>query len=72
MASCKGVITRIRETVNNIGKNAIDFVIISDDLEKYIENMYVLTKVTNDKKGITTTQKSDHNLIVTNMKFEWD
>ena len=38
LSSCVGVITRMRETINGIEKSAIDFMLMSTDLQKYIEN----------------------------------
>lgn len=74
LSSCKGVITRIRETINNIEKSAIDFVLMSADLSNFIDSMlidkerkHVLTKITKSK-----VIKSDHNVLISKMKFKWN
>ena len=38
---CQGLITRERSTINGIEQSVIDFVIVSCDLVKHIEYIYV-------------------------------
>ena len=73
-----GVITRQRSTRSNSEESAIDFVIISSDLLESLvsihideERKYVLTSITQAKKGIVR-HESDHNSIVTQLNIKWE
>ena len=76
----EGVVTRQRITEDgNIEKSTIDFVIISQDLEEFIEKVKideerhnVLTKVTKHKNGTTTKSEADHNVIETDLNIKWN
>ena len=74
---CQGLITRERSTINGIEQSVIDFVIVSCDLVKHIEYIYVdekqihvLTKnlKTKNKNEVI---KSDHNIIKTKINLKW-
>ena len=69
--TCKGTITRQRQTRARTEKSVIDLVLFSSDMLDYLVNIevdearkYVLTKVVKKKNG-TRVQESDHNPIVT-------
>ena len=74
---CEGLITRERHTVNGVEKSIIDFVIVSQDLVKYVGKMtiddkrkYVLTRLMKTKHGIIK-KESDHNTIITELRVKW-
>ena len=78
--TCKGAITRRRTTKRRIEESIIDIVLVSSDMMENLVEMkidedrkYVLTKVTQTKKGIKL-QSSDHNTILTefNLKLNSD
>ena len=73
----KGLITRQRTTVDGIKKSIIDFVIVSSDMIKHIEQIHiddervhVLTKNLKTKNGIHYSE-SDHHIINTKFKLTW-
>ena len=74
-----GVITRQRVTEDgNVEKSTIDLVIVSHELEEFIEKvkvdeerLNVLTKVTKHKNGTTTKTEADHNIIETDLNIKW-
>ena len=77
-SKCKGIITRRRETKDNVEESIIDFVITNDILEKRVESLlidekrnHVLTKITKTKKGVIK-KESDHHPMITKLKFQWD
>ena len=78
MDVCQGLITRQRITKHTIEKSIIDFVIISEDLKKDVkaiiiddERKHVLTRMTKTKKGVVKVE-SDHNIIFTKLRMQWD
>ena len=80
LEKCKGTITRERVTEDGkVEQSTIDFVIISQDLEEFVdmvnvdeERNHVLSKVTKNKTGVTKSTVSDHNVIETDMKIRWN
>ena len=73
----KGIITREKKTVTGVKKSVIDFVIVSNDLVKHIEQIHidderihVLTANMKSKNYIHHSE-SDHNLINTKLKLTW-
>ena len=73
---CEGLITRERNTVNGVEKSIIDFVIVSQDLVKYVGKMniddkrkYVLTRLTKTTNGIIK-KESDHNIMITELRIK--
>ena len=77
-SKCEGAITRKRVTKNRTEESIIDFVIISDDLEKDFESLlidearkHVLTKITRTKRGIKQV-KSDHNVLLSKLKIKFN
>ena len=75
---CDGTVTRRRVTKDGTEESAIDLVIVSDDLESVVDSLlidenrkYVLTKIVKTKRGITK-QESDHNVLVSKLKFSWN
>ena len=74
---CTGLITRKRVTKDGTEESIIDFVIISNDLVDNMESLvidderkHVLTKYTKVKNGTKRTE-SDHNVLISKMKFKW-
>ena len=74
---CSGLITRKRVTKDGTEESIIDFVIISNDLLNSMESLkideereHVLTKYTKGKSGSKRTE-SDHNVLLSKMKFSW-
>ena len=66
---CKGLITRSRETIAGKEESIIDYVIVCDRLEPFINKMEiddksvkVLTKIIS-KNGVKSLKTSDHNII---------
>ena len=66
---CQGVITRRRETRTNLEESVIDYVIVSENVSKFIDKMEidedrtkVLTKFAS-KNGAKKLIKSDHNIL---------
>ena len=77
---CHGNITRER-TIEGGKKerSTIDFVLVSQDLEQYIEKVTVdenrvnvLTKVSKNKHGVTSLNEADHNIIETELNVKWN
>ena len=75
---CQGTITRKRVTPKRTEQSAIDFILVSEDLVNKIESIVidedrnnVLTRVSKTKNG-TEIKESDHNVIKTNLKLNWD
>ena len=75
---CEGSITRRRVTKDTIEESIIDHVIISEDLVSELDSLkidekqeHVLTKYTKTKAGVKKT-KSDHNVLFTNFKMNWN
>ena len=75
---CQGAITRKRITKKGKEESIIDFIFISPDLETEFESLvideerkHVLTKVVKTKKG-TKKVESDHNVLVSKLKFDWN
>ena len=75
---CEGSITRRRVTKDTIEESIIDHVIISEDLVSELDSLkidekqeHVLTKYTKTKTGVKKT-KSDHNVLFTNFKINWN
>ena len=75
---CDGTVTRRRVTKDGTEESAIDLVIVSDDLESVVDSLlidenrkYVLTKIVKTKRGITK-QESDHNVLLSKLKFNWN
>ena len=75
---CEGTVTRKRVTIEGVEESAIDFVIVSDDLESAVESLlidekrdYVLTKIVKTKRGVSK-QESDHNVLVSKLKLSWN
>ena len=78
MDVCKGLVTRKRMTKSTTEKSVIDFVILSEDLRKDVdciliddERKHVLTRITKNKSGVVKVE-SDHNVIFTKLKMQWD
>ena len=78
MDVCKGLVTRKRMTKSTTEKSIIDFVILSEDLRKDVdciliddERKHVLTRITKNKSGVVKVE-SDHNVIFTKLKMQWD
>ena len=74
LSKCNGVITRDRKTVTNDEKSVIDYLIICEEMEEYLEEMIidddrtmVLTKY--NKKGMKT---SDHNVMIGHFNLKFD
>ena len=70
---CKGVITRERKTLNNVERSVIDYVILCEDLNSYLEEMlidedriHVLTKYAG-KRNIM----SDHNILYSRFSIRY-
>ena len=68
---CTGLITRKRTTVNSVEESIIDFVIVSDDLVQFVDEMIIdenrshaLTGFKRTKSG-TKSSESDHMTILT-------
>ena len=71
ISTCKGTITRQRQTRTRNERSVIDLVLFSSDMMHHLVNIevdearkYVLTMVVKKKNGIRL-QKSDHNPILT-------
>ena len=78
MDVCKGLITRKRTTKTAIEESIIDFVILSEDLKKDVDSIiiddnrnHVLTRISKTKNGVEKIE-SDHNMIFTKLKLQWD
>ena len=76
-AKCVGAITRRRVTSKSTEESIIDHVIISCDIEEYLESILIdeeghhsLTKKFKNKNGLIT-RKSDHNTILSKFNFTW-
>ena len=74
---CTGLITRKRVTKEATEESVIDFVIVSSDIEDSIESInideernHVLTRYTKTKAGVKKVE-SDHNPIISKLKFCW-
>ena len=77
---CRGTITRER-TIDggNKERSTIDFVLVSQDLEEYIdsvivdeEGVNVLSKVNKSKHGVVTKSGADHNITDTDLNVKWN
>ena len=73
-----GNITRKRITSTGTEESIIDFVMISNDIEKDVESFtvdegrdYGLCKIVKTKKGIKKVE-SDHNPLIAKFKFPWN
>ena len=71
MELCKGVITRERITATNTERSVIDYIIICEDMKKFLEEMiidedrvHVLTKHTGRKQTV-----SDHNIMYSKLSI---
>ena len=76
-AVCVGKITRRRITVKSTEESIIDHIIISTDLVKELESVFIdedgqhaLTKIAKTKVG-TISKQSDHNSIITKFNISW-
>ena len=76
-AKCTGNITRRRVTNDTTEESIIDFVISNENLENKIESLLIdenkdhaLIKITKTRDGIKKTE-SDHNSMITKLKFNW-
>ena len=80
---CTGTITRQRTTKENTEKSVIDYIVVSGDLERHIENMHideerinVLTKIVNKRakgtKGHLDICETDHNTITAKLQIKWN
>ena len=77
---CEGSVTRQRVTEEGrIERSTIDFVIVSQALEQYIDKVKVdeerhnvLTKVTRHKNGSISKTEADHNIIETDLNIKWN
>ena len=72
---CQGVITRKRTTIEGVEESAIDMVIVSADLEQFVEKLVIdeerkhaLTKLVRNKQKV----ESDHNPLITTFTINWD
>ena len=70
MDICKGVITRERDTKNGKEISVIDYILVSDNLSKYLieacideERLYTLHRYTRTKTNNETQILSDHNWL---------
>ena len=64
---CTGLITRRRETVNGSEESIIDFCLVCEEINSYLENMiideqrkYALTKIKDSCKGYRIRSQSSH------------
>ena len=76
--TCKGTITRQRQTRTRNERSLIDLVLLSSDVMDHLVNIevdearkYVLTKVVKKKNGIRL-QKIDHNPILTEFALKME
>ena len=76
--NCDWTVTKRRVTQDGTAESAIDLFIVSDDLESVVDSLlldekrkYFLTKIVKNKRGITK-QESDHNVLVSKLKFSWN
>ena len=77
---CEGSVTRQRVTEEGrIERSTIDFVMVSQALEQYIDKVKVdeerhnvLTKVKRHKNGSITKTEADHNIIETDLNIKWN
>ena len=67
---CSGLITRQRITTTRTEKSCIDLLIFSNDIRNQFKSLlideerkYVLTRITNTKRGVVK-KESDHNALV--------
>ena len=67
---CSGLITRQRSTSKRTEQSCIDLLMFSSDLQNSFESLlideariYVLTRITNTKKGVVK-KESDHNALI--------
>ena len=75
---CSGAITRRRATVDGVEVSAIDFIILSQDIESaYVslnideDTKYSLTSCARTKKG-PVTKESDHNSLLCKFNFKYN
>ena len=79
---CTGTVTRQRTKRENIEKSVIDYIVVSGDLERHIENMHideerinVLTQIINKRakgtKGHLDICEWDHNTITAELQIKW-
>ena len=75
---CKGLVTRRRVTKHGTEESVIDFVIMSEELERELESIeidderdHILTRITKTKKGVIKVE-SDHNMILSKFKMAWN
>mgnify|MGYP003318525532 CR=1 FL=1 len=71
---CNGVITRMRETVDGVEESVIDFLIVCEKVEPFVESMEIDDKrdkvLTNyNGKGAKKITKTDHNVIEGKFSF---
>ena len=73
---CKGVITRERVTLNKVEKSVIDYIVVCEEMKKYLEEMiidddrfHVLTKYAG-KQGGKKKILSDHNIMFSKFSIQ--
>ena len=78
LVNCQDTITRKRVTTKSTEESAISFVLTSPDLVELVEEIivdekreYAPTRITDTKKGVDK-QESDHNVIMTKFKMQWN
>ena len=74
MKQCIGTITRRRVTNDSVEESTIDLVLMSEDLAKEIEEVFVHTERQNSVRRVAKNKEilSDHNVIVTKFKIRWN
>ena len=75
---CSGLITRQRSTTTRTEKSCIDLLLFSDDLRNDFKSLlidedrkYVLTRITNTKRGVVK-KESDHNALIAEFDLKVD
>ena len=78
LEKCTGVVTRKRTTVNSTESSAIDFVLMSNEIESDCVSLnideqkkYSLSSIEKTKKG-TLTKESDHSTLISSFKFTYN
>ena len=69
---CKGVITRERATVNTVERSVIDYIIVCEDMQHFLEEM----KIDEDRTHVLTKYgknivQSDHNILYSKFSIQY-